>query len=458
MICAYTRALVYLAHLKPGDGAAVHFVGTIGQTQRADMRIHARQARIARHAHAAMRLDGIVDHTQRDPRRRHFDHGDLELRGLVADLVHHVGGFQTKKPRHLDVDARLRDALLPDGMLGELLAEGDARQKPLGHFFQRHFGGAKRAHAMMDPAGPEAALCDLEAAALAEQEVAGRHAHVLKQNIGVAVRRIVKSEHRQHAQYLHAGRIERNENLRLLLMPSAVRVGLAHDNGDLAARVTDAGRPPFAPVDHIVVSVANDRSLDIGRVGRSDTRLGHQKGGTDLAGEQRFQPLGFLLMRAVAMQNFHVAGIGRRAIEDFRRPGHAAHLLRAQRVVEIGQSGAVKFAFVVFGRGRQKQVPETFGFRLGFELFEDRNNLPAIASFVLPVIGLDRRIDMRIHEGHDAVAPMFLPLGHRKVHDVLSLQFCVTYPAANRNSEKAQMPWVRFGHAGAALEPLRPAR
>ena len=103
------------------------------------------------------------------------------------------------------------------------------------------------------------------------------------------------------------------------------------------------------------------------------------------------------------------------------RPGHAAHLLGAQRVVEIRQSGAVKFAFVVFGRRRQKQIPETFGFRLGLQLFEDRNNLPAIASLVLPVIGLDRRIDMRIHEGHDAVAPMFLPLGHRKVHDVLSL-------------------------------------
>jgi hypothetical protein len=53
---------------------------------------------------------------------------------------------------------------------------------------------------------------------------------------------------------------------------------------------------------------------------------------------------------------------------------------------------------------------------------------------------------------------MFLPLGHRKVHDVLSLSFCVTYPAANRNSEKAQMPWVRFGRAGAALEPLLAAR
>ena len=62
---------------------------------------------------------------------------------------------------------------------------------------------------MMDAAGPEAALRDLEAAAFAEQKVAGRHAHILEQNIGVAVRRVVIAEHRQHAQHLHAGRVER---------------------------------------------------------------------------------------------------------------------------------------------------------------------------------------------------------------------------------------------------------
>ena len=78
-----------------------------------------------------------------------------------------------------------------------------------------------RAHAMMDAAGPEAALGDLEAAALAEQEVADRHAHVLKQHLGVAVRRVVIAEHRQHAHDLHAGRIERNQDLRLLVVPRA---------------------------------------------------------------------------------------------------------------------------------------------------------------------------------------------------------------------------------------------
>ena len=47
--------------------------------------------------------------------------------------------------------------------------------------------------------GPEAALRDLEAAALAEQHVRRRHAHVLEHDLGVPVRRIVVAEHRQHA-------------------------------------------------------------------------------------------------------------------------------------------------------------------------------------------------------------------------------------------------------------------
>ena len=48
--------------------------------------------------------------------------------------------------------------------------------------------------------GPEAALRDLEAAALAEQDVRRRHAHVREVHLHVAVRRVVVAEHRQRAQ------------------------------------------------------------------------------------------------------------------------------------------------------------------------------------------------------------------------------------------------------------------
>ena len=86
-----------------------------------------------------------------------------------------------------------------DRLLGEFLAERDARQQPLGHFLQRDFRGAERAHAMMNAARAEPALRDLKAATFAEEKIARRHAHILEQDFGVAMRRIVEAEDRQHA-------------------------------------------------------------------------------------------------------------------------------------------------------------------------------------------------------------------------------------------------------------------
>ena len=74
---------------------------------------------------------------------------------------------------------------------------------------------------MVDAAGSEARLRDLEAAAFAEQQVPDRHPHVLEQDFAVAVRRVVIAEHRQHAQDLHAGRVDRHQDLRLLFVPGA---------------------------------------------------------------------------------------------------------------------------------------------------------------------------------------------------------------------------------------------
>jgi hypothetical protein len=101
----------------------------------------------------------------------HLDHRDFGRGRLVADLVHHVRCLEAEQARHLDVDARLGDALFPDADCSEIaLAEGDARLQPLAHASSA-FGDADRAHAMMDAARAEAALRDLEAAALAEQQI-----------------------------------------------------------------------------------------------------------------------------------------------------------------------------------------------------------------------------------------------------------------------------------------------
>jgi hypothetical protein len=79
----------------------------------------------------------------------------------------------------VDVGCALRRCALPDRLLGDGLAEGDARHQRL-HIFSSARSARRSAHAVMDAARPEAALRDLEAAAFAEQHVGGRHAHVVE--------------------------------------------------------------------------------------------------------------------------------------------------------------------------------------------------------------------------------------------------------------------------------------
>jgi hypothetical protein len=67
----------------------------------------------------------------------------------------------------------------------------------LAHQFQRALGQADQAHAVVDAAGAEAALGDLEATAFTEQDVADRHAHVLEIHLDMAVRRVVVAQHIQ---------------------------------------------------------------------------------------------------------------------------------------------------------------------------------------------------------------------------------------------------------------------
>ena len=160
-----------LGKLDPGDGAVVDFVGAVRQAQRSDSRPALRQLEILRNARPAMGLDGVVDDPQRHVGGVDLDHRDLGGGGLVAGLVHHVGGLEAEEARHVDVDARRGDPLLPDAVLHQALAEGDPGLKALHHSLQSFLGDSDRPHAMVDPARPEPALGDLEAAAFAEQQL-----------------------------------------------------------------------------------------------------------------------------------------------------------------------------------------------------------------------------------------------------------------------------------------------
>lgn len=68
----------------------------------------------------------------------------------------------------------------------------------------------------MDAAGSQAHLADLEAAALAQQDVRGGHAAVLEAQVHVAARRVIVAEHVHRPQDFQARRADRHQDLRLL--------------------------------------------------------------------------------------------------------------------------------------------------------------------------------------------------------------------------------------------------
>jgi hypothetical protein len=162
------------------DLVAVHLVGAVGQAQRARAGVGGGEREVVADARAAMHLHGPVDHLAGHAGRGHLDHGDLLLGHLVAHGVHHVGSVEHQQARLVDQDARVGDALARHALVGQRLAEGHAAARAFAHQFERALGHADQAHAVVDAARAQAALGDLEAAALAQQHVAHRHAHVVK--------------------------------------------------------------------------------------------------------------------------------------------------------------------------------------------------------------------------------------------------------------------------------------
>jgi hypothetical protein len=156
-----------------------------------------------------------------------------------------------------------------------------------------------------------------------------------------------------------------------------------------------------------MIAVARDARLDVGRIRGGHRGLGHQEGGADLAVHQRPQPFPLLLLVGVADQDLHVAGVGRRAVEHFGGPGDVAHLLREQRIFEVGEAGAAEFVILVFG-WRQEHVPESLGPGLRLQLLQDRDHFPATTFGILLLVDRDRRADMLLHEAPHPLLPLLL--------------------------------------------------
>ena len=357
------------------------------------MRIGIRETVVVRHPATAMDLHGPVDDLAGHVWRKHLDHRDFLLRDLVAGDVHFPGRVQHHEARRVDHDARLRDPLARNTLLGHGAAERHARGGSLAHFLERALGLADEAHAVVDAARSEPALGDLKTAALAQQDARGRHFHVLELDLHVAMRRVVVAEDIQMAQDLDARRARGHQDHRLLAVARrVVGIGLAHEDVDLASRIAGARGPPLDAVDDVVVALALDAALDVRRVRTRHRRLGHQEGRADLAAQERVEPLALVVLSAVTLDGFHIAGIRRRAVEHLRRPCDAAHDLAQRRVLQVRQALGHPLGV------RQEKVPQARCARLGLQLLDDRHRLPAlVAAHVRVVLGLVR-VDVLVHE------------------------------------------------------------
>ncbi len=165
-----------------------------------------------------------------------------------------------------------------------------------------------------------------------------------------------------------------------------------------------------------MVAAAFDAGFDVGGIRGSDGRLRHQKGGADFAREQRLQPFVLLIGTAVTLQHFHIAGVGRRAVERLGSEADAAHHLAERRIIEIGQAGAI-LALV------EEQIPQTLLPRLDLQLLDHGHDDPRIALLarLVHLAGIDLlgRINMRIHEVADALHPFLLARRIVEIHGFL---------------------------------------
>ena len=223
-------------------------------------------------------------------------------------------------------------------------AEGDPLGRAAAHGLDGDLGQADRAHAVVDPAGAEAGLGDGEARALLADEVARRHPDVGEAQLGVtAVVVVVVAEDLHAAHDLDTRGVARHEDHRLLAVPVGVGVGLAHDDEDLALGVHRAGDPPLAAVDDVVVAVAHGCACAMLVASLLATS------GSVIANAERISPRsnGFSHRSCCSAlpnwaQHLHVAGVGRRAVEDGRGEADAAAGDLGERgVLEVRQAGAV---------------------------------------------------------------------------------------------------------------------
>ena len=163
-----------------------------------------------------------------------------------------------------------------------------------------------------------------------------------------------------------------------------------------------------------MITIRLDLRFDIGGVGRCDRWFSHQKRRADFPIEQRLQPLLLLRWRAVFHQHFHIASVGRSAVENFRRNVATPGQLGDWRVISIGKARAKSRIGV-------EHVPQACRLRLVFQLVNDRRDFPTPFARpelrMLTFIGLVALIDIFIHEFGNAFEIVLTAVGIGEMHE-----------------------------------------
>lgn len=230
----------------------------------------------------------------------------------------------------------------------------------------------------MNTARSKTSLNNFEATSFAENHVANRNSDIVEANVAVAMRGIIVAVDLEHSVDGDTRSVGRHKHDRLLLVDILViGIRLAHDNINLAARVTSAARPPLLAVEDVLVALAADIELDVGSIRRRNFGLSHEESRANLAIHQRLEPLLLLCVVAVLGENLHITGIGGGAVAGLGSTARAAEPLGHDAVLKVGP--ARRLLVVAFG---QEHVPQAELLGLFLEFFDDRRvALPAGVAF-----------------------------------------------------------------------------
>ena len=98
----------------------------------------------------------------------------------------------------------------------------------------------------MNPTRSKSALDDFKTPSFTKNQICSRYTHILERNVSMAVWSVVVAEYGEHPFERDTRCMGGHQNDRLLpVWVWIIRVGLAHDDVYLAARIPGTARPPF---------------------------------------------------------------------------------------------------------------------------------------------------------------------------------------------------------------------